>query len=86
MRAMGTLQTLDTSGTVREALEAVQATTVAGFKAIASHRSGETTDTFIADFAYGVGAYGIKAGGLGQHERLVKYERLLAIEREAESA
>ena len=72
-------------GTVMEAIEAVQITQSAGFKVIASHRSGETDDTFIADFAYGVGAYGIKAGGLGQRERLEKYNRLLAIEREAET-
>jgi len=72
-------------GTVQEALLAVQATYAAGWKTIASHRSGETDDTFIADFAYGIGAHGIKAGGLGQKERLEKYERLLAIEREAEA-
>lgn len=72
-------------GTVKEAIEAVQATYAAGWKAIASHRSGETNDTFISDFAYGIGAYGIKAGGLGQRERLEKYDRLLAIEREAET-
>ncbi len=70
-------------GTVKEAIEAVQATYAAGFQAIASHRSGETMDTFIADFAYGVGAHGIKAGGLGQKERLEKYKRLLEIEKEA---
>ena len=72
-------------GTVIEAIQAVRITTDAGFKVIASHRSGETDDTFIADFAYGVGAYGIKAGGLGQRERLEKYSRLLSIEREAET-
>ena len=72
-------------GTVMEAIEAVQKTQSAGFKVIASHRSGETADTFIVDFAYGVGAYGIKSGGLGQKERLEKYERLIAIEREAET-
>lgn len=72
-------------GSVKEAIEAVQATYAAGFVAIASHRSGETNDTFIADFAYGIGAHGIKAGGLGQRERLEKYERLLRIEREAKS-
>lgn len=72
-------------GTVQEALEAVKETYAAGFAAIASHRSGETNDTFIADFAYGIGAHGIKAGGLAQPERLAKYERLLAIEREAEA-
>lgn len=72
-------------GTVRETIFAVQATNAAGFQAIASHRSGETNDTFIADFAYGIGAYGLKAGGFGQRERLVKYERLLAIDGEAEA-
>jgi enolase len=72
-------------GTVMEAIEAVRITQSAGFKVIASHRSGETDDTFISDFAYGCGAYGIKAGGLGQKERLEKYSRLLAIEREAET-
>jgi len=70
-------------GTVREALEAVRVTHSAGWKTIASHRSGETNDTFNADFAYATGAHGIKAGGLGQKERLEKYNRLLAIEHEA---
>jgi len=70
-------------GTVGEAILAVQATYAAGFAVVASHRSGETSDTFIADFAYSVGAHGIKAGGLGQQERLEKYERLLAIEQES---
>lgn len=72
-------------GTVKEAIQAVQATYAAGFKAIASHRSGETNDTFIADFAYGIGAHGIKAGGFGQKERMEKYNRLLAIEQEAKA-
>jgi len=72
-------------GTVREALEAVKETYAAGFQAVASHRSGETIDTFIADFAYGIGAHGLKAGGFAQRERMVKYERLLAIEGEAEA-
>lgn len=72
-------------GTVQETILAVQKTHAAGWKTIASHRSGETGDTFIADFAYGCGSYGIKAGGLGQKERREKYERLLAIEREIKS-
>jgi enolase len=70
-------------GSVYETIMTVHDTYAAGCKAIASHRSGETSDTFIADFAYAVGAYGIKAGGLGQKERVEKYERLLAIEKEA---
>jgi len=72
-------------GSVKEAIEAVQKTYANDWEAVASHRSGETNDTFIADFAYGVGAHGIKAGGLGQKERLEKYHRLLAIEKEVES-
>lgn len=72
-------------GTVGEAIAAVQKTYAAGLVAICSHRSGETMDTFIADFAYGVGAHGIKAGGFAQRERLVKYERLAAIEQEAKA-
>lgn len=72
-------------GSVKEAIEAVQMTRAAGWAAICSHRSGETDDTFIADFAYGVGAHGIKAGGLGQKERREKYERLVEIEKEAEA-
>jgi enolase len=72
-------------GTVKEAIGAVQATYAAGFATVASHRSGETPDTFIADFAYGIGAHGIKAGGFTQKERIAKYDRLLAIEREAET-
>ncbi|HEX8993737.1 MAG TPA: enolase C-terminal domain-like protein [Candidatus Paceibacterota bacterium] len=68
-------------GTITETLRAIALVREAGWKIIVSHRSGETMDTFIADLAYGVGAYGIKAGGLGQKERLEKYERLLEIEK-----
>ncbi len=70
-------------GTVGEALQAVREVSAARLKTIASHRSGETEDTFIADFAYGVGAYGLKAGGFAQKERLLKYNRLVAIGDEA---
>lgn len=69
-------------GSVKEAIEAVRVTRFCGWEPICSHRSGETMDTFIADFAYGVGAHGLKAGGFAQKERLAKYERLLEIERE----
>lgn len=70
-------------GTVREAIKAVKAAREHDWKVICSHRSGETNDTFIADFAYGIGAEGMKAGAFGQSERRVKYERLIAIESEA---
>ncbi len=70
-------------GTVSETINAVQKTYEVGWRTVVSHRSGETYDTFIADLAYGIGAHGIKAGGLAQQQRLAKYERLRAIEREA---
>ncbi|MCK4386960.1 MAG: phosphopyruvate hydratase [Candidatus Pacebacteria bacterium] len=69
-------------GTVSETLEAVKIAREAGLKIIVSHRSGETMDSFIADLAVGVGAYGIKAGAPSQPERTAKYERLLEIEKE----
>jgi enolase len=47
-----------------------------------SHRSGETTDSFIADFAIAVGAGQIKSGAPCRGERLAKYNRLIEIERE----
>ncbi len=70
-------------GTVSETIDAVHKTYEAGWHAVVSHRSGETYDTFIADLAYGIGAHGIKAGGLAQQQRLAKYERLRVIEQEA---
>ena len=54
----------------------------AGWKVIISHRSGETNDTFIADFAVGVGADYVKFGAPARGERVAKYNRLSAIERE----
>mgnify|MGYP003716317921 CR=1 FL=1 len=52
----------------------------AGYKSIASHRSGETEDTFIADLAVGMGSSQIKTGSLSRSERVAKYNRLLRIE------
>lgn len=69
-------------GTLLEVYEAVTLAHGYGWKTIASHRSGETLDTFISDLAVGVGAYGIKAGSPLQKEREVKYHRLLEIEQE----
>ena len=54
----------------------------AGYGAVISHRSGETEDAFIADFAVGTGAGQIKTGSLCRSERIAKYNRLLAIEAE----
>lgn len=54
----------------------------AGWQFIISHRSGETEDTFIADFAVAMGGAQIKTGSLCRSERTAKYNRLLEIERE----
>jgi enolase len=69
-------------GIMSEVFETVAIARDAGWKLIASHRSGETDDTFISDLAVGIGAYGLKAGAPTQHERRVKYERLMEIEKE----
>ena len=71
------------SGSVTESLAAVRAARAYGWKVIVSHRSGETSDDFIADFAYGVSADGFKLGAPARGERIAKYNRLLAIEEEA---
>ena len=67
-------------GTVTESLEAIELCHQAGLNPIISHRSGETTDTFIADLAVGTSAGQIKAGGCSRGERIAKYNRLLWIE------
>ena len=54
----------------------------AGWQFIISHRSGETEDTFIADFAVAMDSAQIKTGSLCRSERIAKYNRLLEIERE----
>jgi enolase len=69
-------------GSVSEALDAVRLARKYGWAVIASHRSGETNDDFIADFAYGVGADGLKLGAPARGERVAKYNRLLQIESE----
>lgn len=73
-------------GTVTETLAAVALCREAGWAVMVSHRSGKTNDDFIADFAVGLGAGQIKAGAPCRGERLAKYNRLLAIERELGSA
>lgn len=69
-------------GTLTEVYDTVRLAHSAGWKTIVSHRSGETEDSFIADLAVGIGAYGLKAGAPSQRVRAVKYERLVAIENE----
>lgn len=68
-------------GTISEAIAVVEIAKFAGYKIIVSHRSGETEDSFIADFAVGVGADYAKLGAPGR-ERVIKYNRLAAIEQE----
>ena len=69
-------------GTVSEAWDVVDMAHRASWAAIVSHRSGETEDTFIADFAVGTGAKAIKTGAPARGERTAKYNRLLRIEEE----
>jgi enolase len=71
---------LNQIGTVSETLETVAMAQKAGYGTVISHRSGETEDAFIADFAVGTGAGQIKTGSLCRSERIAKYNRLLAIE------
>lgn len=69
-------------GTVSETLSAVNMAMQNGYRAIVSHRSGDTEDTFIADLAVAVGCGQIKTGSLSRSERIAKYNRLLQIESE----
>jgi len=69
-------------GTLSETLETVKIAKKAGYKIVVSHRSGETTDSFISDLAFAIGADYIKAGAPERGERVVKYNRLLEIEEE----
>lgn len=69
-------------GTVTETLDCMALAKEHDMKLVVSHRSGETTDDFIADLAVGAGAEYIKSGSLSRGERLVKYNRLSAIYQE----
>lgn len=69
-------------GTITETLQVIKQSRAAGWKIIVSHRSGETNDFFIADFAVGVKADFVKFGAPARGERVAKYNRLLSIEAE----
>lgn len=69
-------------GTISETVEVIKIAKQAAWHIVVSHRSGETNDDFIADFAVGVGADYIKFGAPARGERVAKYNRLLAIEQE----
>ncbi len=73
---------LNQIGTVTETVAAIHMCRRAGWGFVISHRSGETEDTFMADFAVAMGGGQIKTGSACRSERIAKYNRLLEIERE----
>lgn len=78
---------LNQIGTLTETLEAIEMAQRAGFRAVISHRSGETADTFIADLAVATNAGEIKTGAPSRVDRVAKYNQLLRIEEDlAETA
>ena len=73
---------LNQIGTVTETLDAINLAVSHGYRAVISHRSGETEDTFIADLAVAMNTGQIKTGSASRSERIAKYNRLLMIEAE----
>jgi enolase len=72
----------DEVGSVSETIDTINLCKEAGWNYIISHRSGETEDTFIADFAVAMGGAEIKTGSASRSDRIAKYNRLLEIEAE----
>jgi enolase len=77
---------LNQIGTVTETVEAIEMARRAGYTSVVSHRSGETEDTFIADFVVAMGAGQIKTGSASRTDRVAKYNQLLRIEEELGAA
>jgi enolase len=77
---------LNQIGTVTETIEAIHLCRKAGWGYVISHRSGETEDAFMADFAVAMGGGQIKTGSACRSERIAKYNRLLEIESELGAA
>lgn len=77
---------LNQIGTVSETVAAIHLCRKAGWGFVISHRSGETEDPFMADFAVAMGGGQIKTGSVCRSERIAKYNRLLEIERELGNA
>ena len=73
-------------GTLTETFEAIEMAKRAGYTAVVSHRSGETEDTTIADIAVALNAGQIKTGSASRTDRIAKYNQLLRIEDELDSA
>jgi enolase len=77
---------LNQIGTVTETVEAIEMARRAGYTSVVSHRSGETEDTFIADFVVAMGVGQIKTGSASRTDRVAKYNQLLRIEEELGAA
>jgi enolase len=71
---------LNQIGTVSETLDAINLAHAHGMRSIASHRSGESEDTFIADLAVAMNTGFIKTGSASRTDRIAKYNQLLRIE------
>ncbi len=80
--ANASLIKLNQIGTVSETIEAVRMCRDAGWRYFISHRSGETEDSFLADFAVAMDGGHLKSGSASRSERLAKYNRLMEIEDE----
>jgi len=77
---------LNQIGTVTETIAAIRMCREAGWRYFISHRSGETEDTFLADFAVAMDGGHLKTGSASRSERIAKYNRLLEIERELDKS
>ena len=75
---------LNQIGSVSETIDAISLAQDNGMKAITSHRSGETEDTFIADLAVAMNTGYIKTGSASRTDRIAKYNQLLRIEEKLE--
>jgi enolase len=73
---------LNQIGTVTETLDAIEMAKQSGYTTVISHRSGETEDSFIADFVVGVNGGQIKTGSMSRSDRVAKYNQLIRIEEE----
>ncbi len=84
--ANAVLMKLNQIGTVTETVAAIESCRAAGWRFVISHRSGETEDAFMADFAVAMGGGQIKTGSACRSERMAKYNRLLEVELELAQA
>ncbi len=80
--ANGILIKLNQIGTITETVEVIETAKKNGYATIVSHRSGETEDSFIADFVVAMNSKAIKTGAPARSERLAKYNQLIRIEEE----